>query len=218
MAKIDTWLSKQLPNIMNNLEVVKKTDFLHISNNSNITKMNPRIGERQMKIEDRTIPRICGCDSLLGCVFGHSGVRENPGEFFTVYRISGVGVCRPSRDLVPDAHISRELWIPAYGPEALEVYPEKIGSFIVHEVKNVITDGKVDVMDTVLYVKVDSDFMLTNNIAGKGLYSIYIPNSTLKAASYMGKGETPAFAESVINPLNYAVWAEAVKGYNNKKR
>ena len=87
-----------------------------------------------------------------------------------------------------------------------------------HEVKNIITDGKPDVMDTVLYVKVDSDFMLTNNIAGKGLYSIYIPNSTLKAVSYMGKSEIPAFAESVINPLNYVAWAEAIKGYNNKKR
>lgn len=183
MAKIDTWLNNQLPDIKRNLTVEKGLDFLHISTSPTIKKMRPRIGERQMKEEDRTIPRICGSETLVGCIYGHSGIRRQSmdaafGEFdwdgtITIYKLNADNFVRPGNGLVPDATRTKELWIVPYSPETYEVTTRKVGMMIVAHVTEEVIAGEV-IEKNLFYLQVVEPFIVDKEEYPKGLYSFRI--------------------------------------------
>lgn len=180
MAKIDTWLNNQLPDIKRNLTVEKGLDFLHISTSPTIKKMRPRIGDRQMKKEDRTIPRICGSETLIGCIYGHSGIHRQSmdagfGEFdwdgtITIYKLNADNFVRPADALVPDASKTKELWIVPYSPETYEVTTRRVGKMIVAHATEEILAGEV-IEKNLFYLQVSEPLIVEDEEFVKGLYS-----------------------------------------------
>lgn len=180
MAKQDTWLKNQLPNIRDNLTAVKGVDFLHISMDSNLKKMQPRIGDRQMKMEDRTIPRICGANTIMGCVYGFAvmhyqvmSIKDNPEKkwngIFTIYRIPAPIVFQPSTKLVPDAKVTGELWICPFAPEYYELNTERVGKIIlVHATDEIVCGAPVH--NNTFYVKLDIDARLDSELMPPNFY------------------------------------------------
>lgn len=182
MAKIDAWLANQLPDMQRSMEVVNDVDFLHISTDQALKKMRPRIGFRQMKAEDRTIPRICGAPNIVGCIYGHAGIHTYTMDYFVngysadkwngliaVYRMNVKQAIKPGKKLVPDAKATGEVWIVPYAPETYEVYPTRIGSMLLHHIGESVLDG-TPVMSNVFYLKVDTAFRLEQSYLTPGFY------------------------------------------------
>lgn len=179
MSRLSTWIGKQNPTTAKSMTPIKDVDFLHISTNSNLKNMIPRIGNRQLKGEDRTIPRICGCESIRGCILGHSavyhmvrdgstfdGVEWSDGEvpMFHIYRANVEEVVRPTKRLVPDVVITKELWVVPFAPEACNLSPEKVGMLLPIETSEVTTLGTQSIKNTFyLYcrvsLKLDDDYL-----------------------------------------------------------
>ncbi len=171
MATIEAWYKSQIPDVQKQLKIVKDAQFLHISQFPNIKVMTPRIGHRQMSKEDRTIPRICGCETVAGCIYGHSAVRdyvfgqmthdgndfvEFDGITFYIYRINVEACVKPSNRLVPDSSKTKELWVVPYSPEAMSVTPQRVGRLIPYYFSAAIDAGK----------RVETNvFMLEANVA-----------------------------------------------------
>lgn len=183
MGKIDTWVANQLPDIRSQLEVIRGVDFLHISTDHKIKKMRPRIGDRQMKAEDRTIPRICGSESLVGCILGHGGFRtyyvdklsnatqtQWANGYFTIYKAKVDQYVRPSWRLVPDSELTKELWIVPYAPECYEIEVEAIGQLYLRGTAESFVDGVRSIINTV-HLNLNQEAILDNQELASGYYS-----------------------------------------------
>lgn len=182
MGKIDKWVANQLPDIRSQLEVIRGVDFLHISTDHRIKKMRPRIGERQMKAEDRTIPRICGSESIVGCILGHAGFREyyvdklvnaTPTQwangYFTIYKAKVEQYVRPGWRLVPDAELTKELWIVPYAPECYEIEVEAIGKLYLRGTSEDLIDGS-RLITNYIYINLNKEVILDDEELPAGYY------------------------------------------------
>lgn len=156
MSKMEKWLYNQRPDLKKNVKIVSGVKWLHISQDPSVKEMIPRIGWRQTQDEDRTTPRISGAETLRGCIYGHSNVRCNiiNGQnfnkdnwsdglpIFHIYEVSDLDFLLPNNKLVPEADVSKELWIVPYCPEALVIKPKRIGRMIPYEVSSIMSMGK----------------------------------------------------------------------------
>ena len=228
MAKIDSWLSNQLPNIRKNLEVVKSCDFIHISTDNSIRKMNPRIGDRQMKTEDRTIPRICGAPTLYGCILGHGALHHYAMQMFhddkhekvsaktdgllTIYRIEQDAVVRPKSKLVPDVKVTGEVWIVPYAPEAYELKPKNIGKLMLAVARNEVVCG-ISVEINQFYLMLNASLDLTDGQKlTPGFYAFDI-NGKLNDF----EGERPGKVSN-LRTIGSSQWDEALSSINDVLR
>jgi hypothetical protein len=165
---------------------VKDVDFLHISTDSNLKNMIPRIGHRQLKDEDRTIPRICGCETIKGCILGHSavyhmsktgstfdGVKWKEGEeppLFHIYRANIEEVVRPTKRLVPDVGFTKELWVVPHAPETCNLNPEKVGMLLPIRTEEVTSMGRTSIVNT-FYLYCRTPLVLDKDYLEPGYYS-----------------------------------------------
>ncbi len=188
MSRLQTWLKCQNTETAKSLTPLKGVDFLHISTNGNLKRMVPRIGDRQMKHEDRTIPRICGSESITGCIYGHSAVylmskegEEFDGKEWTdgnvpcfhIYRLNIEEVVRPSKKMVPDVVLTKELWVVPYAPEACNAKPEKVGLLLPVRIVEISSMGKNDTTNHFyLYCRVP--MILDKKVIEPGYYSFSI--------------------------------------------
>lgn len=208
MAKIDTWLANQLPDMRKSMTVLKGVDFLHISTDQAIKKMRPRIGFRQMKVEDRTIPRICGASNLIGCIYGHTAVRHSYVDYygandtskpwnglFAVYKMPVEAVIKPSKRLVPDGPQTGEIWVVPYAPEMYEIVPSRVGTVLLHSTSSTIVNGAVSIKN-VFYLKVDAAFKLTDKNLTPGFYSFELMGDL---TAYNGEAMAPVQSLSTLS-------------------
>lgn len=216
MAKIDIWLANQLPDMQKSMAVLKEVDFLHISTDQAIKKMRPRIGFRQMKVEDRTIPRICGASNLVGCIYGHTAVRDFYIDYFAdgatnrkwnglfaVYKMPVEAVIKPTKRLVPDAPQTGEIWIVPYAPEMYEIVPSRVGTMFLHETHSNIVSGVVSIKN-VFYLKVDAAFKLTDKNLAPGFYRFELPG---ELTAYGGQPMAPVQS---LATLSVGEWTSAL--------
>jgi hypothetical protein len=186
MASIDNWLARQLPDMQKSMTPLSGVDVLHISNDQSLKKMRPRIGFRQMKVEDRTIPRICAASTLLGCIYGHTGVhymamdrfvddgKSTWNGVFAVYRIPVEAVIKPSKKLVPDAPQTGEVWVVPYEPSLYEINPIRIGAMFLHDVLERATNGQ-KIINNTIFLKVDQPYALEKDKLSPGFYAFDLP-------------------------------------------
>ena len=220
MGSIDKWVANQLPDISPQLEVVSGVDFLHISVDSKIKKMRPRIGERQMKMEDRTIPRICGSETIVGCILGHAGVRtyyleamfgDNGNNWkngvFTIYRAVAKSFVRPGKKLVADAKYTKELWIVPYAPESYEVEFEAIGQFYMHATVDLVVDG-VNTVNTTFYISTSDDMTLDEQRIQPGYYSFELDGELLLTTATTAKDVPKA---KNLTSISKAEWTASLQ-------
>jgi hypothetical protein len=148
---MNDFLNKQNKNVKDNALVALPSDelpfLLHISINGGIKSFIPRIGHRQDSSEDRTIPRICVADTLIGAMIGYSSVFHDFKNGYGVYK-NGVykggyyiyaleyGACVvPNNKLVFDANQTGERWLINYR-DGTDVYKGNIiGKFFIRNVE-----------------------------------------------------------------------------------
>ena len=170
---------------------LRDLDCLHISTNPRLGKMIPRIGNRQMSSEDRTIPRISCAESIVSCIYGHSDVLQTSVKFrefsgdawvdikvpmFHIYRLNIEEAVRPSKKLVGDAVRTRELWIVPYAPEACNVQPERIGQFIMKNNVDIRTGSSRTITNTFV-LKLIVPAKLNDEVLPIGHYQFRIKGS-----------------------------------------
>lgn len=221
MSKLSKWLLNQNPDNHKHLKIVKDIDFLHISSDGRLKNMTPRIGRRQMKEEDRTIPRICGAPHLIGCMYGHSAVAISAldGDAFNgtdwvaddgsfhIYRIKGKEFIQPSKTLVPDVKETDELWVVPCSPEFSKVTPVKIGRFIPISVVNAVRLNK-HIKTNHFYVEVKEPFLLKEEELAVGYHSFKIDGDLVSTNGI----ETPY----EIKAISTSEWREALAEFNRE--
>lgn len=207
MAKIDIWLANQLPDMQKSMTVLNGVDFLHISTDQAIKKMRPRIGFRQMKVEDRTIPRICGASNLVGCIYGHTAVRDMYVDcyagnrvdkwngVFAIYKMPVESVIKPSKRLVPDAPQTGEIWIVPYAPEMYEIVPSRVGTMLLHSTTSSIVNGAVTIKN-IFYLKVDAEFKVADKKVSPGFYQFILMG---ELTAYGGQAMEPVQSLSTLS-------------------
>ena len=85
--QLEKYLESLSPDVKKNLKIVSTKDLgqdflLHISPDK-LSKVifTPRIGNRQGRTEDRTVPRITVSPTLLGCHNGYALLRHSATEY-----------------------------------------------------------------------------------------------------------------------------------------
>lgn len=142
---LNTWHEKASEKIRLASKIVTPADYpspylFHISKNPKIEEFIPVIGRRQMEMEDRTVPRVCVCPYLIGCMIGYTDIEK---DFFLnrrvdqakskapflggwkIYAFEYEAAIKPTSKLVEDSRRSDECWLTTYN-EATQVYQGKI--------------------------------------------------------------------------------------------
>ena len=149
---------------------------LHISKDRNLKVMSPVIGFRQSPDEDRTVPRICVCDTIQDCITGYSAIEydfEDNGPIpkynstsihgvtfrggWYIYRLDYEHALIPDTKLVYDAKSSGEYWLINYKKENINYYPKKIGKFFMESSTRRYKDQYGVENTYVFYYRVDED-------------------------------------------------------------
>lgn len=191
------WLENVSEKVQRNVQVVTDEDInqsflLHISTNTNLRKFIPVIGRRQASSEDRTVPRVCVCPTLLGCMIGYAkieadfhnnipdGSKDNEGYKggWKIYAFPFLASLRPNKKLVFDADRSDEHWLTSYSPDTAEYIPETAGKFFFRSIQMVARNNKLPYgeMDAFLEITRDSGIHFSpRHYLEKGYYRITGP-------------------------------------------
>jgi hypothetical protein len=121
-AELEDWLENTSEKVRRNVtietpESLGVQHLLHISTDTNIRQFVPLIGRRQAPSEDRTVPRVCVCPHLLGCILGYAdavsdfhadGAKQNDAfkGGWKIYGLSFDAALKPNSKLVYDAIIA----------------------------------------------------------------------------------------------------------------
>lgn len=181
MSKLETWLNRQAPDTKKSLTPLRiaDRDFLHISSNPTLGDMRPRVGERQLEGEDRTIPRICGSETVVGCIYGHSSIHHSsiddteeysPVTVFHLYRLDAEEIVRPSKRLVPDVVMTKELWIVPYCPQTCKIKPSKVALLMPVKIVRTTESGVTSIVNH-FYLSVRTPIKLHEKVLEPGYYS-----------------------------------------------
>lgn len=141
---LSMWWDAKPDNVKKNGVVVGKGDILgqtlvHISTNPNIKSFVPCIGDRQAPMEDRTIPRVCTANTVLGAMLGanllendhNRSQKEYPSYLggYAIYVFRPEAAIAPNDKLCGDSKLSGEHWLVPYS-ESTQAYPAQIGGKI----------------------------------------------------------------------------------------
>ena len=143
---IQLFVSEQIPLVKNNVTIVDGATFnkgllYHIGTTDMSNKPYiPRIGERQGKTEDRTVPRVTVAPTLLGCIYGYatvviSGMDNNIAGYY-IHSLPFEYCLRPTKKLVFDQELTNEHWLVRYNKDTTVYKASRIGRMVV---------GKIDI-------------------------------------------------------------------------
>lgn len=200
---MDDFLKTQPPKIQTNASIkVREEDYpyqLHISKDWKIKEFIPAISRRQADLEDRTIPRICAADTLLGAMIGYNAVsyefwyqgeldKDQAKNYYRGgYYIYGIGydacLC-PNKKLVYDASESGETWLVNYKKNTAIYTADKLGKFFVKSISRTETNGKV-LMECDIYLEVFP------GKDGKDIKIKITDTQTVQTGYYLLKGSIP---------------------------
>lgn len=204
---MEAWLVNQAEQVQRNVEIVTPetaafgeydgSHMLHISTNTSLRKFVPVIGRRQAKEEDRTVPRICVCPTLLGCFVGYvkaiwdvenlvaDGTKEDNNESYKggwyIYAFEHDASLLPNKKMVPDVKRSDERWLTLFSPEHTEYKPEVAGKVFYHRIIQQPNNDRLPYSHVEMFVEVRR--------AGGIAFS---KNHYLKPGFYMIDGPAPA--------------------------
>jgi len=198
---LDEFLSRTPDSVSKNCRVESFEEspihpLLHISMDTNITEMVPRISTRQMSTEDRTTPRVVGAPTLYGCILAYQSVHsdylngkprssENKEQNrsmwkngYKIYSIPYEYCLKPSPALVPDVKNTDETWLVAYSAESRSYKPVSVGRVFCTEINAETRSGERPVVDATVYVEVTLEegiYFSKNHKLSKGYWKIDTP-------------------------------------------
>lgn len=169
------WLAMQPASIRNGLKIVDIPCAYHISTDPTIKSFMPMVGTRQLPTENRTIPRVCCAASLADAVRGHAAVagqatnrwRTGQSGTFYIYQFPFRQYIAPSRAVVPDVDVTKELWVVPNDPVTASFKARIVGEFFVQSVSEEFEDG-VQEHEFTLMVKTTDEVKLNDRIALNG--------------------------------------------------
>lgn len=197
--ELEKWFETSAEKVQRNAQIVTPEDLrnedydgtylLHISSDTNIKKFVPVIGRRQSKMEDRTVPRVCVCPSLLGCMIGYGkaendfmelpsdGSKDNDSYKggWKIYAFETPVSLRPNKTLVYDQAYSDELWLTMYSPQTIDYVPVAAGKLFWRTIGMVSRSGKLPVGEVEMFIEVtyEKGIMFSENLfLSPGYYQI----------------------------------------------
>jgi hypothetical protein len=195
--QIEEYLNRIPNNVVRSCEVEsleesKIPQVLHISTNTNLKEMTPRICSRQVEGEDRTTPRIVGAPTIYGCILGYaimledytskaSRTSENKVDWKNGYKIYSIPYkfcLKPDKTLVPSAKQSDETWLVNYSEDTRTYEPIPVGRFFCTKFSFVPRIGELPQHEATIYVEVTTDeglWFSKNNKLDKGYWKIEAP-------------------------------------------
>lgn len=149
--EIQDFVNLSIDKVRDNVEIVSKEElgqdfFLHIApERMSSKKYIPRIGSRQNKTEDRTIPRVTVSDYLYGCMVGYMSflldaysypnVDDNKKkQGLYIHEIKFDQALKPNNKLVFDQSRSNEHWLVTYNDDTKEYSSTVIGKMFITEI------------------------------------------------------------------------------------
>lgn len=194
---IDEFLSRTPQKVSDSCKVESVEDsgisqILHISSDTNIKEMIPRISTRQMGSEDRTTPRVVGAPTLYGCIlayqsvpqdymFSSSKTKDNKSNWKNGYKIYAIPYkfcLKPSKALVPDVQNTDETWLVNYDEETRSYKPETAGRVFCQEFRFKPRIGKKPQYEATIFVEVTLEqglWFSKNHKLEKGHWKIEAP-------------------------------------------
>lgn len=175
---IDKFLSLCSSKVQNNITVITseeldKAYLLHISENSKLPDLVPRIGPRQASSEDKTVPRITTAPTIIGCMIGHVSseqvflynhpTQDYKGGYY-IYGFEFDVALRPSKELVYDANKSDEHWLVTYNEDTVKYKPVLLGKYFIQSITYEAKSGSNSVpTSAVLIFEITSDIGIDFN-------------------------------------------------------
>lgn len=154
IEKLKEFVAVNFPHIESDCtvaEVPKNDGVYHISKSSDIEEFIPMVSNRTLKEEDRSVPRICACWHLVGCIAGYSSTFSdfhNETEGFEggyyIYELPVTDVVVPHKKLVPDAPTTDEVWVIGHDSKHRSVPPKIVGEFFITSIASEVVDGCPD--------------------------------------------------------------------------
>lgn len=187
--KIKTFSDKVRKNVtIATPESLGVAELLHLSPDTKLGKMHPFIGMRQGDSEDRTVPRICVANSILGTIIGYSSTvytflhTEDYKDYkggWTIYSMPFEYALKPNGYLVYDAAYSGEHWLITYNEETIYYKPRKVAKMFIASVTFYGRDGKYPSSENTFYLEVLNDQLKFNSKRDltKGFYKVTGPTS-----------------------------------------
>lgn len=217
--------------ITKQMSVSKKEDcvnrqFLHISINNNISEFIPRISDRQLKQEDRTIPRVVGAPTLYGCILGYNTVHldylNNDNKIvskdsmwkggYQIYSFDYDYRVSPTDKLLPDVKTTDEVWLLGYSKDTKVYKPKKVGKFFVEEFLYKPKEEAKPTIQATIYLSVTSDepLAICKDIElSKGFWKITLPVWDMENWTQLGWDKTEDLKHEEISREDF---------YDYKKR
>lgn len=222
-AKAMRFLLRYSPKVIENTVIDTAPKVLyHISPTDNIKEFVPRVVQRSMKGEDKTVARVCTAGTILDCIRGYAVtvddfLQEKPGEVgaagdhdwrggYYIYAIPTEISLAVNEKLAPIAKWCDERWLVNWR-ESDQPYPSKVVGQMFYRLAKGSKHHDVDVY-VQIFENASELVPFTHDILlGKGCHSVVVKNLD----AYYTKGDiTKAVKHSVI-PLGQYLKAKKVK-------
>ena len=176
------------PTVISNTELVVSEEpvmLLHGSVNGEIKEFIPRIGTRQANMEDRTVPRICTSDCVIGCfeamnelewrITDNIGAIPNRDKNYKggwyIYGIETNAYIKPNKKLVYDVNKTNEKWLINYA-EQPTYKGVKVAKVFIDDIKYTTRDKKFPLVEfgVVIEVLKNGVAIIPGTVLDKGYY------------------------------------------------
>ena len=149
--------------------------------------MQPKVPKFKTQREDNTVPRICCCTSIPGCIHAINNIPEliDISKTLDLYayeaNVDAKYIIQPSDKLLPDVWITGEMWVTT--PQVFYKCHHYIASKQFHipntnlsryAFKDIVEDEVIDrVVGTMIYGDLDSFSMIMEDFDQKALDEAY---------------------------------------------
>jgi hypothetical protein len=181
MADKSEVLSRIPEKLHKDLDVLSKHDLnrstlYHISDNERIKEFIPRVTNRMLSSENRSIPRVSCSLDLAGAIAGHDGTEHLFSDMdfngiFQVYALPFEFCIKPKGKLVADGLQTREHWLVTYNRETESYEPIKIARFFYDSVRLYRPKQEI-VYEMIIEVNQDDVYLTPQKLLDKGYWRV----------------------------------------------
>jgi hypothetical protein len=167
---VDQYLTTVNPNVKKNVTVVSPEDLgtdtlFHITGDPKIRSFNPRVSQKTMHTEDRSLPRVSTSPYIGGALAGYAIVefefnlersRKDFRGGWYIYAIPFEYALKPNKEVQPDVEGTDEIWLVPYNEKQWKIIPKRIGEFFIDELR-VRWEGKRRIIKAIFCLNNDSN-------------------------------------------------------------
>ena len=196
----NNYMSSLSDKVVKNVELIPKENMeyplLHGSLVPVTKPFEPRIGTTQAPSEDRTVPRICTSDTLLGClrampiliemvaqsnynpwksgkVANSANIKDKYLGGWYLYAFQDYEWClKPTKKLCFDSDITREHWLVNYSPETRQYKAVEVAKMFIATVTYQTRVKERSACTVMLYIEVMEDMVIKVKHDDKVEYNI----------------------------------------------